>query len=133
MQCLGAGSDFTQLTAFLSTSLVFPSSPGSPTAGPRRECFDVTITDDDSIENTESFSLLLQEDMFASHTEAIIYPNGTDITILDDDGILKSFSNVSTFQPAGSNGRGGEGVEAAKNPLIIFIDTVHKILMFCIN
>ena len=76
------------MTAFL---LVFPSSPGSPTAGPRRECFDVTITDDDSIEITESFSLLLQEDRYGQ-TGAIIHPNRTDIIILDDDGILKSFT-----------------------------------------
>ena len=88
IQCLEAGSDFTQLRAFLSISLVFPSSPGSPTAGPRRECFDVTITDDDTLENTESFSLLLQEDTFTSQTGAIISPNLTEIFILDADGIL---------------------------------------------
>ena len=81
-----------QLTAFLSIILVFPSSPGSPTAGPRRECFDVTITDDDSIENTESFSLLLLEDFFSSQTGVIIHLDRTDIIILDDDGILKSFT-----------------------------------------
>ena len=73
--------------AFLSTILVIPSSPGSPTAGPRRECFDVAITDDDLLEDTKSFSLLLQEDTFASQTGAIISPNLTEIFILDDDGI----------------------------------------------
>ena len=59
----------------------------SPTAGPRRECFNVTITDDNLFENTESFSLLLQEDIFGPHTGAIIHPNRTDIIILDNDGI----------------------------------------------
>ena len=86
--CLEAGIDFTPLRAFLSSILVFPSSPGSPTAGPRRECFDVTITDDDTLENTESFSLLLQEDVFRPQTGAIISPNRTEIFILDEDGIL---------------------------------------------
>ena len=80
-----AGSDFTQLKTFLSISLVFPSSPGSPTAGPRRECFDVSITNDNLVENTESFSLFLQEDTFTSQTGAIINPNRVSVFILDDD------------------------------------------------
>ena len=80
-----AGSDFTQLRPFLSVSLVFPRSPGSPTAGPRRECFNVTITDDDLVENTESFALLLQEDIFESQTGATINPNRAVIYIDDDD------------------------------------------------
>ena len=80
-----AGSDFTQLRAFLSVPLVFSSSPGSPTAGPRRECFDVSITNDDLAEITESFSLLLQEDIFTSQTGAIINPNRASVFILDDD------------------------------------------------
>ena len=92
IQCLEAGSDFTQLRAFLSITVVFPSSPRSPTAGPRRECFDVAITDDDILENTESFSLLLQEDKFGQQTGATINPNQTEIFILDDDG------NVPIFQ-----------------------------------
>ena len=83
-----AGSDFTQLTAFLSTPLEFLSSPGSPTAGPRRKCFNVTITGNDLVENTESFSLLLQEDIFGQQTGATINPNRTEIFILDEDGIL---------------------------------------------
>ena len=94
-----AGSDFTKLTEFLSISLIFPSSPGSPTAGPRRECFDVAITIDNTLENTESFSLFLQEDIFTSQTGAIISPNLTEIFILDEDGILKYyFSNVPIYQ-----------------------------------
>ena len=77
-----AGSDFTQLTAFLSILLVFPSSPGS---GPRRECFDVSIANDNLVENTESFSLLLQEDIFSQQTGATINPNQASVFILDDD------------------------------------------------
>ena len=99
IQCLEAGSDFTRLMAFLSISLVIPSSPGSPTAGPHRECFNVTITDDDLLENTESFSLLLQEDTLTSQTGTIISPNLTEIFILDDNGILKYyFSKFSKSQ-----------------------------------
>ena len=79
------------MTAFLSTPLVFPSSPGSPTAGPRRGCFDVTITSDDLLENTESFSLLLQEDIFSQQTGATINPNRIEIFILDREG---NFCNV---------------------------------------
>ena len=96
---LGAGSDFIKLRAFLSISLVVPSSKGSFTdPQPRRVCFDVTITDDDTLENTESFSLLLQEDVFTSQTGAIINRNRTEIFILDEDGILIYFSNVSILQ-----------------------------------
>ena len=84
-----AGSDFTQLREFLSISLVIPSSPGSPTAGPHRKCFDVTITNDDLVENTESFSLLLQEDRYGPQTGVTINPNQTDIFILEDNGIFK--------------------------------------------
>ena len=92
-----AGSDFIGLTPFLSISLEIPSSPGSPTAGPRRECFDVTITNDDTLENTESFSLLLQEDVFGPQTGVVINPNRTDIFILDHNGILKSSPYYFTY------------------------------------
>ena len=73
------------MTEFLSISLVFPSSPGSPTAEARRECFNVTITDDDLFENAESFFLLLQEDIFGQQTGATINPNQTEINIFDND------------------------------------------------
>ena len=55
-------------------------------------CFDVTITNDDLVENTESFSLLLQEERFGSQTGAIINPNQAAIFILDDNSTY--FSDV---------------------------------------
>ena len=85
IQYLVAGSDFTQLRAFLSVPLVFSSSPGSPTAGPRKKCFTVSITNDNMDESTESFSLLLQEDIFTPQTGATINPNQASVFILDDD------------------------------------------------
>ena len=59
-----------------SISLVLPSSPESPTTGPHRECFDVTITDN-NFENTESF-FSIQEDTSASQIGAIITHNQTN-------------------------------------------------------
>ena len=82
-----AGRDFTELIPLLSIYLEIPRSVGSSTAGPRRVCFHSTIINDDLFENTESFSLLLQEDTFSSQTGVTIIPNRTNIFILDDDGI----------------------------------------------
>ena len=88
LQNLEVSSSCTKLRPFLSNAKQFPSSRGSPTAGPRRQCFTVSITDNDIAENTELISLFLQEDTSFSHTGATIDPDQTKVTILDDDGIF---------------------------------------------
>ena len=96
-QYLEVGSDFTELRPFLSISKQFPSSQGSPTAGPRRECFTVSITDDNITENTETFFLFMQEDTFLSHTGAIIDSDQTEVTIWDDDGIFLMYIPLFSY------------------------------------
>ena len=52
----------------------------------RRECFFVLITDDDFYESTESFTVLLELDLFIYQTGVRVDPPVTEIFILDNDG-----------------------------------------------
>ena len=53
---------------------------------PRRQCFNVIITDDDISEDTESFRVLLALDPFEMLEGIEISPAVTKIFILDSDG-----------------------------------------------
>ena len=50
---------------------------------PRRQCFDVDITDDDISEDTESFRVLLAIDPFKIQEVFKVSPAMTEIFILD--------------------------------------------------
>ena len=52
----------------------------------RRECFFVSITDDDLYENTESFTILLALDSFFLQSGVRVDPPVTEIFIIDNDG-----------------------------------------------
>ena len=53
----------------------------------RRECFNVTITNDILVEGSEEFSLLLFEDPFTQPPPStLFYASSATITILDQDG-----------------------------------------------
>ena len=60
---------------------------------PRRQCFDVFITDDDISENTEYFRVLLELDPFLVQEGIEVNQTVTEICILDTDG--NSNSNPS--------------------------------------
>ena len=52
----------------------------------RRDCFNVSITDDNFHENTESFDILLELDTFTPQSGVIVDPSITEIFIIDNDG-----------------------------------------------
>ena len=54
---------------------------------PRRQCFNVIITDDDISEDTESFRVLLELDPFVVQEGIEAKPAVTTIFILDADGM----------------------------------------------
>ena len=57
----------------------------SPQDKPRRQCFDVHITDDDISEDMESLRLSLILDPFELHKRIQVNQNVTEIFILDTD------------------------------------------------
>lgn len=70
--------DFTPLVGFNR----FMVSTGS--SAPRRDCFRVTISRDNSYELNEEFILVLGKD--TSNSSLLIQPNTTEVTIFDTDG-----------------------------------------------
>ena len=58
---------------------------------PRRQCFDVSITDDDTSENTESFRVFLELNSLIVHDRIIVHPAVTEICIFDTDGNITCF------------------------------------------
>ncbi len=74
--------DYTAITVdqFLLTQFV-AHTPS------RRECFDVVITDDSTLENEEEFYIdLYLDSLFGSQDRTRITLNSTTIRIIDDDG-----------------------------------------------
>ena len=79
MNSLAGGSDYQEISALNLD--VFDNAN-------RQRSFDVTIIDDSSMEDAESFSLELRFDPFALEpppSQVILSPNVSLITILDDD------------------------------------------------
>ncbi len=80
--------DFQQIISPFVRTVTIPSTTST---SPRRECFGITIRDDDIDEDTESFTVNLA--LAEGTSGVIVYPNITEIFILDDDGNLISISN----------------------------------------
>lgn len=84
------GDDFTEVLA-LSTLTGFHYGVGL-NASNRRTCIDIGITDDDTLENNELFTLNFFElfsfvsNVTMGQSNIIISPNVTHIQIQDDDG-----------------------------------------------
>lgn len=53
----------------------------------RKSCFNIYITDDDSPETVESFTLKLESLNFFQQSIVKVQPYETQIDIVDDDGI----------------------------------------------
>ena len=78
---LVGGSDYAEISAeILEVFLTFDNLN-------RQRSFDVTIIDDSSIEDTESFSLELRFDPFGilPSSNVVLHPNVSVVTILNDD------------------------------------------------
>ena len=72
-------SDFTEKTEFIG----FARSPPNTL---RRQCYDLSISDDGLAEGIESFTVVLRLDnSFGLQTGVIVQPNSTEIFILDGD------------------------------------------------
>ena len=52
----------------------------------RRACFNVSITDDDVHESTESFTVVLELEQFVLQSGIQVDPHITEIFIVDNDG-----------------------------------------------
>ena len=52
----------------------------------RRQCFNVTITDDDVREDAETFTVTLEKPFNGSLPKILIRPAMVTVTILDNDG-----------------------------------------------
>ena len=77
--------DYTAITADQ-----FPLTQFAAQTQSRRECFDVIITDDSTLENEEEFYIDLSLDsLFGSQERTRITLNSTTIRIIDDDGKYK--------------------------------------------
>ena len=61
----------------------------------RRTCFNVSLTDNNVYENTESFNVILELDTFTIQSGVRVDPPVTEIFILDNDG--KFFVMVLTL------------------------------------
>ena len=77
------GADFTPIGPFTGFNFFLANSPI------RRDCFNVTITNDDITEIDETFTLVLRQDPFSPPTSSLlIQPNTTRITIWDGVGTV---------------------------------------------
>ena len=75
-----ASSDFKQITGSNNPLVLFTSDPST-----HRQCFEVNITDDSALEDTENFflNLTLGE---SSTVPVVIIPDSAQVNIIDDDG-----------------------------------------------
>ena len=80
MNSLVGGEDYRQINAaVLDVFLTFDENN-------RRLSFDVTITNDFTIENSENFSLELRFDPFSTTpSNVLLAPNVSMVVIMDDD------------------------------------------------
>ena len=80
-------TDERDYTPVLGFDGIFSFSSGLPGETPRRQCFNIRITDDELYENVESFTLILFLDTFDGIQSGILVePNVTEIFVLSDDG-----------------------------------------------
>ena len=76
-------ADFVEITFSNNPLVNFTSNPSS-----FRQCFDVNITDDEVLEDTERFSLRLTlNDTSGQRLNIIIDPDMSSVEIVDTDGI----------------------------------------------
>ena len=77
-------TDSNDLSPIFDFQIFAPSLPEEGVT--RRSCFNVSITDDNFHENTESFEILLELDIFTPQYGVIVNPSITEIFIIDNDG-----------------------------------------------
>ena len=73
-------SDYVEFTSSNNPLVSFTSDPST-----HRQCFDVNITDDEALEDTERFSLTLTL-ADGSNVPVLVNPDVSEVEIVDDDG-----------------------------------------------
>ena len=76
------GDDYKEISASNNPLVSFTQDPST-----HRQCFDVNITDDEFLEDTEQFSLILSL-AEASTVPVEIVPPMSEVEITDDDGMI---------------------------------------------
>ena len=77
-------SDYDEFTSSNNPLVSFTSDPST-----QRQCFDVNITDDEALEDTERFSLTLTL-ADGSNVPVLVNPDVSEVEIVDDDGKHKT-------------------------------------------
>jgi hypothetical protein len=80
MHARADSSDFGRITGSNNPLVAFTSDPST-----HRQCFNVTIIDDEALEDTENFFLDLTLD--ANRTvPVVVSPDSAQVNIIDNDG-----------------------------------------------
>ena len=86
-------ADYIEFTASNNPLVPFTSDPST-----HRQCFNVTITDDEALEETERFSLLLDLSGEPS-VPVVVAPNISVVDVLDDDGLHIQYLHLLATLP----------------------------------
>ena len=79
-------SDYLELNSSNNPLVAFTSDPST-----HRQCFNVNITDDLILEDTERFSLTLT--LADGNVPVVVDPDVSEVDIVDDDGLLSVYEN----------------------------------------
>ena len=74
-------ADYLEFTPSNNPLVAFTSDPST-----HRQCFNVNITDDLILEDTERFSLTLT--LADGNVPVVVDPDVSEVEIIDDDGVL---------------------------------------------
>ena len=77
---LSDSSDYEEITTSNNPLVPFTSDPST-----HRQCFNVTIIDDEALEDTETFSLTLTSSG-DSNVPVVVMPDVSNVEITDRDG-----------------------------------------------
>ena len=84
-------SDYNEFTPFNNPLVAFTSDPST-----HRQCFNVTITDDLVLEDTERFSLTLTL-ADGSNVPVVVDPDVSEVEIIDDDGLFSVYEKLNNI------------------------------------
>ena len=85
------GTDYGEITSSNNPLMAFTSDPST-----HRQCFNVSITDDDVLESIETFGLLLTL-LPGSTVSVVVNPELSTVEIVDDDGKMVQYIRSYTY------------------------------------
>lgn len=93
--------------SLLNEIVAFPTTPPRTL---RRNCYTITITEDELVETAESFTVMLSLDnTFGIQSGVLVQPNSTEIVIMDSVG-GKYRGIGSTMKAGGAQSHGGHNL-----------------------